>query len=374
MVIYPDMKTMNLSFKNTFFALGTLIAFVFILSIASKLLIPLAYALLIAITLYPIVRFLNQKGFALVWAIMTTMFSVVIVIGLLIYFFSSQIIDIASNYGAFTEKLHDLYISLMEFVNEKIQFIPDIKSEEIKEKLLNALNEKGMPMVSDTISFTSTLLSFTLLTVIYSFLILLYNKPFTIGLTKAVPEKSRDQFRDTLQKAQKVGQKYLTGMGLLMLILGTLNTIGLLIVGIDYAFFFGFLAAILAIIPYIGTFLGGLLPTLYAFMTYDSYWYPIGVIIVFWFVQTLEGNFLSPKIVGGNLNLNAMTALVSLIAGGFLWGISGMILFLPFMAIFKVFCENYEELQPIAELMSDQSGDKTSTFKFIDKLKRKVSD
>ena len=120
MVIYPDMKTMNLSFKNTFFALGTLIAFVFILSIASKLLIPLAYALLIAITLYPIVRFLNQKGFALVWAIMTTMFSVVIVIGLLIYFFSSQIIDIASNYGAFTEKLHDLYISLMEFVNEKI--------------------------------------------------------------------------------------------------------------------------------------------------------------------------------------------------------------------------------------------------------------
>jgi len=162
-------------------------------------------------------------------------------------------------------------------------------------------------------------------------------------------------------------------MGLLMLILGTLNTIGLLIVGIDYAFFFGFLAAILAIIPYIGTFLGGLLPTLYAFMSYDSYWYPIGVIIVFWFVQTLEGNFLSPKIVGGNLNLNAMTALISLIAGGFLWGISGMILFLPFMAIFKVFCENYEELHPIAELMSDQSGDKTSTFKVIDKIKNKVA-
>ena len=201
------MKTMHLSFKNTFFALGTLIAFVFILSVASKLLIPLAYALLIAITLYPIVRLLNRKGFALVWAILTTMLTVVVVIGLLIYFFSSQIIDIASNYGAFTGKLHDLYINLMEFVNEKIQFIPDIKSEEIKEKLLNALNEKGMPMVSDTISFTSTLLSFTLLTVIYSFLILLYNKPFTIGLTKAVPEKSRDQFRDTLQKAQKVGQK-----------------------------------------------------------------------------------------------------------------------------------------------------------------------
>ena len=373
MVIYPDMKTMNLSFKNTFFALGTLIAFVFILSIASKLLIPLAYALLIAITLYPIVRFLTRKGFALVWAIITSMLSVVIIVAALIFFFSSQIIDIASNYGAFTEKLHDLYVNLMEFVNKKVQFIPDLKSEEIKEKLLETLNKKGMPMVSNTISFTSSLLSFTFLTIIYSFLILLYHKAFTKGLTKTVPQDSRSQFRSTLQQAQKVGQKYLTGMGLLMLILGTLNTIGLLIVGIDYAFFFGFLAAILAIIPYIGTFLGGLLPTLYAFMTYDSYWYPLGVIIVFWFVQTLEGNFLSPKIVGGNLNLNAMTALISLIAGGMLWGISGMILFLPFMAIFKVFCENYEELKPIAELMADQSNDKTSTFKFIDKLKSKFS-
>lgn len=347
---------MNLSFKNSFFALGTLILCVFILSVASTLFIPLAYGLLIAITLFPAVHFLHRKGLGLVWAILTTMLGVVIIISGIVYFFSSQIIDIASDYEAFIQKLNGLYMSIIGFVNEKVHIIPDLESEDIKNKLLETLNRKGMPIMSDTLSYTSTVISFFLITIIYVFLILLYHRQFSNALTKAVPEESKPKFRKMLKEAQKVGQKYLTGMGLLMLILGTLNTVGLLVLGIDYAFFFGFLAAILAIIPYIGTTLGGLLPTLYAFMTYDSYWYPLGVILIFWFVQTLEGNFLSPKVVGGNLNLNAMTALLSLIAGGLLWGISGMILFLPFMAIFKVFCENYEELQPVAAFMGDHSS------------------
>lgn len=363
---------MSLSFKKTFFALGTVIAFVYILSVASTLLIPLAYSLLIAITLFPVVRFLNRKGFGLVWAILASMLGVIIIISGVIYFFSAQIIDIASDYEAFTQKINGLYMTVLHFVNEQINIIPNLETEDIKKKLIEALNKKGMPLMSDTLNYTSTVVSFLFLTIIYIFLILLYHQQLTAGLVKAVPKNSKEQFRNTLKEAQKVGQKYLTGMGLLMLILGTLNTIGLLILGIDYAFFFGFLAALLAIIPYIGTTLGGLLPTLYAFMTYDSYWYPLGVILVFWFVQTLEGNFLSPKVVGGNLNLNALTALLSLIAGGLLWGISGMILFLPFMAIFKVFCENYEELQPIAALMGDNSSPQEKPKKMIKKIKKVI--
>lgn len=361
---------MHLSFKKVFFVLGSVIAFVYILNVASALLIPLAYGLLIAISLFPVVSFLQRKGFGLVWAIITSMLGVVILIAAIIYFFSAQIIDIASDYEAFTQKLQGLYTDILHFVNQEVRGIPQLQADDIKQKLLEALNKKGMPLMSNTISYTGTVLSFLFITIIYTFLILLYNRQLTEGLTKAVPDKSKKTFRKTLKAAQKVGQKYLTGMGLLMLILGSLNTIGLLILGIDYAFFFGFLAAFLAIIPYIGTTLGGLLPTLYAFMTYDSYWYPLGVILVFWLVQTIEGNFLSPKIVGGNLNLNALTALVSLLAGGLIWGISGMILFLPFMAIFKVFCENYEELKPVAELMGDHSSPKDKPDKMVKKIKK----
>lgn len=363
---------MRLSFQKTFFVLSSVIAFVFILYIASALLIPITYALLFSLILFPIVRWLMKKGFTIVWAIITTMLSVVVLISGVIFFFSSQIIDIASEYGNFVQKLNDLYAKVVNFLNTKVNIIPNIQPENIKEVIIQKLTESGMPLVSDTLNFTSTFLSFLVLTIIYIFLILLHHRQFARALTLAAPREHRGHFHSTLKDAQKVGQKYLTGMGSLMLILGVLNTIGLLILGIDYAFFFGFLAALLAIIPYIGTTLGGLIPTLYAFMTYESYWYPIGVILIFWFVQFIEGNFLSPKIVGGNLNLNAMTALVALIAGGYLWGITGMILFLPLAAIFKVFCESYIELKPLALLMGGSTSDSDDSDSIITRIKKKL--
>lgn len=361
---------MHLSFQKTFFVLASLIALVFILHIASALLIPITYALLISLILFPLVRWLIRKRFSIVWAIITTMLSVVILISGIIFFFSSQIIHIAGEYDNFVEKLNDLYLKIIVFLNEKVRIIPEIEPENIKEVIIGKVKESGMPLVSDTLNFTSTFLSFLVLTIIYIFLILLHHRQFAHAITQGAAEERREHFYSTLKKAQNVGQQYLTGMGTLMLILGVLNTTGLLILGIDYAFFFGFLAAILAIIPYIGTTLGGLIPTLYAFMTYESYWYALGVILIFWFIQFIEGNFLSPKIIGGNLNLNAMTALVALISGGFLWGISGMILFLPLAAIFKVFCENFEELKPVSMLMGGSTSSKSESL--LSKIKRKV--
>lgn len=364
---------MRLSFRETFYVLATVIAFVFILHVSSTILIPITYALLISLILYPMVRWLIKKRFSIVWAIITTMMSVVIILSAIIYFFSAQIINIAGEYESFVQKLNDLYLKIINFLNTNVNIVPDIQPENIKDILFNKLKESGLPLVSDTLNFTSTFLSFLVLTIIYIFLILLHHRQFAHAITYAAPEEKREHFYQTLKKAQKVGQQYLTGMGSLMLILGVLNTIGLLILGIDYAFFFGFLAALLAIIPYIGTTLGGLLPTLYAFMTYESYWYPIGVILVFWSIQFVEGNFLSPKIVGGNLNLNAMTALVALIAGGYLWGITGMILFLPMAAIFKVFCENYVELKPLSLLMGGSTSTSgTSSESLVTKIKNKL--
>ncbi|MEQ8562288.1 MAG: AI-2E family transporter, partial [Cytophagales bacterium] len=88
-------------------------------------------------------------------------------------------------------------------------------------------------------------------------------------------------------------------------------------------------------------------------ITYDSIWYPVGVIGIFWLIQFLEGNFLNPKIVGGSLHINALFSIISLIAGGLLWGIPGMILFLPLMAVIRVVCSYYKELEPLALLIGD---------------------
>jgi predicted PurR-regulated permease PerM len=137
-----------------------------------------------------------------------------------------------------------------------------------------------------------------------------------------------------------IQHNYLNGLIKVILIVGILNTIGLLILGIDNAVFFGFFAAILILVPYIGVLIGALLPAILALATKDSAWYAFGVIAIFGFIQFIEGNFITPKITGSKVSINAFIALSSLILFAMLWGIAGMILALPITATLKVIFDN----------------------------------
>jgi predicted PurR-regulated permease PerM len=187
------------------------------------------------------------------------------------------------------------------------------------------------------------------------------------------PEDHREKTVQMLKAVQQVGQQYLSGMMVIILILGLANSLGLWIIGLDNPLLFGFLAAILALIPYAGTFLGAAIPILYAFIAYDSLWMPITIAIFFWVVQLIESNFLTPKIVGGNLKINPLTSILSIIIGASVWGIAGMIIFLPLAAILKVVCEEYEELKPIALLIGEQAENPSDgNGNFMDKGLAKV--
>ncbi len=321
---------------------------------AKSILIPICFAMLFAFILYPMIKWLINKGVKKVLAIALAMIGVLIItVGVLILF-SAQIIDIASEYSNFLDKLQSTLETSVSFLNDKVQIIPDIESETILNKLTNLFSDSSYLIISDTVNITGSFLSFIVLSSIYTFLILFYSEHLTEALTRFNSRQKRKSFIQMLREVQQVGQQYFTGMLLLIFVLGILNTIGLFILGIDYALFFGFLAALLAIIPYIGTTLGGLIPTIYAFIAYDSYWYPIGVIAIFWFIQFVEGNFLNPRIVGGNMQINALFSIFSLIAGSILWGIAGMILFLPLVAMLKVVCSHYNELKPVAILIGER--------------------
>ncbi|MFY0598878.1 MAG: AI-2E family transporter [Cyclobacteriaceae bacterium] len=342
---------MKISFKNLFFVLASIIALAIILHYAKDVLIPLCFAVLFAFILYPVVKWMSQKGLNKILSITLSIIGVIIIQSSVIFLFSTQIIEVTGQYSNLIDKLKNALDASTSFLNNKVQIIPDIKSKELIEGLSTFFSDNGFLMISDTVSVTSSFFSYLVLSFIYTFLILLYSKHLTKAVSYLAAKKNRKMLRKMLKEVQQVGQKYLTGMCLLILILGILNSLGLLILGIEYSFLFGFLAALLAVIPYVGSAVGGLIPTLYAFVTYDSYWYPIGVIAIFIFIQFLEGNFLSPKIVGGSLKINPLFSILSLIAGGFLWGIAGMILFLPGVAMLKVVCGYFDNLKPISILL-----------------------
>ena len=135
------------------------------------------------------------------------------------------------------------------------------------------------------------------------------------------------------------------------LIVGVLNSAGLLVLGIRHAVLFGFLTAVMTIIPYIGIFISALLPITVAWITKDSIWYPIGVVGVFVFVQYLEANVIFPRVVATQLNISTWATLVAIIAGGILWGVSGMILFIPFAGMLKIITDQIPEWEAVNILL-----------------------
>lgn len=348
----PQFTKLPFSVKTAFYVIAFLVLFVFSIIEAKGLLIPFTYSVLISFILYPMCKFFEDKGVSRTFSILLCFFIVVVGLFGLFYFFSTQVVNIISEFEDFRGKLLNLVHQGIEQYN---RVIPNSKLDD--ESLLNQskqwLSSSGGSLLSGTLNQTSNFFSGLILVPIYVFLLLLYRTGIQKVVLRFVEHDYRFAFKQLLQDVQKVGQKYIGGLITIIFIIGLLDSIALWIIGVDSPFFFGFLAGCLAVIPYIGTGIGALLPALYALMNHSPAM-ALYVLIAFWAVQFLEGNFLTPKIIGGEVSLNPLAAILSLVAGGFVWGLSGMILFIPLAAILKIVCQNYKELEPIAGLMGDE--------------------
>jgi predicted PurR-regulated permease PerM len=133
-----------------------------------------------------------------------------------------------------------------------------------------------------------------------------------------------------------------------------LNSVGLLIVGLDYAILIGSIAALLNIVPYVGGLVAVLLAVVMAFVTSDSMLYPLLVTGVLLVVQFIDNNILVPKIVASKVSINALVSIIVVLVGGALAGVSGMFLSIPFTAILKIIFDRVEGLEPWGLLLGDK--------------------
>jgi len=166
---------------------------------------------------------------------------------------------------------------------------------------------------------TSYLLYFFVQVPIYIFLFLLYRDKFRDFFLRFTPDSELKWKKEI----EGVVRGYISGLLIVVFIAGVLNSIGLLLLDIDHAIFFGFLSGTLTMIPYVGITIGAALPTILALITKDSIWYAVGVVAVHGVVQFLEGNFISPQVTGSKISINALAAILALLLGGKLWGNTG---------------------------------------------------
>lgn len=194
-----------------------------------------------------------------------------------------------------------------------------------------------------------------LLLPVFVFFMLIYRDHLAVFVTKVFEKQRNKILLEHIVSIRSIVHSYIVGAGKVMLILGILNTTVLFVLGIKHAIFFGMLAGMLNIIPYLGPLLGAILPFLFALLTKDSLFYPFAIVLSFTLIQLMESSWLTPKITGSNVNLNAFITFLGLLIGGTIWGIVGMILIIPTIAIVKKLFELNPATEPYAYLFGEES-------------------
>ena len=330
------------------------IAIVFLAYILQDFLIPLLFSIILSVLIYPVVQFFESRlCFNRIVSISIAILLFTIVIFSVFVLIGIQFEDIMSKSEQYntqiSQKIKPLLSQLEQFFGIKRQEIVGGGNLEVKEIVKQNSNK-----IFNFLTTSGSILSDFVLSPLYMFLFLLYRNFLTSFIYRATASIStKAETRVVLQQLYKVQQNYLLGLISVMGIVGILNSIGLLLLGIEYPFFFGFLCALLLLVPYIGIIIGSLLPALIALATKDSYWYAVGVIAIFGFIQLIEGNFITPKITGSKVSLNAFVSILSIVLFSMLWGIPGMILALPITASLKVIFDYSDRMKPMGFLLGE---------------------
>jgi len=339
-------------FQRFTISLIGLFLIVYFMILAKSLLVPLLISGFLAILITPLVNRLDKIKIPKGISVILSMILLTVVLFGILYFFYNQILYLAGDLGQIEEKVNELIISYNQFTSQYLENQIPVSVENLKETVFSFLYSNASTLTKGVAS-TASSLAVVFMMPIFIFLFLYYRDFLESFILMCFGTKSQEKVKGVLQDVKKVVQNYISGMFLVICILAVLNSIALVSLGIKHALFFAVFAAFLNIIPFLGPMLGATLPIVYAILTKDSLWYPVGVLACFYVIQLAESNFFTPKIVGGKVSMNPMLTIIVLFVGNMIWGVAGMILFIPAMAILKEVFDQVPGMEPWAFLLGD---------------------
>lgn len=198
------------------------------------------------------------------------------------------------------------------------------------------------------------------LVLIYMLFLFLEESTFDAKVKRLFPDAGRRRrVQDLLAQINRDIRKYMWIKTLMSLITGGLSYMVLMIAGVDYAAFWGFVIFMLNYIPTIGSLLGIIFPSLLTLVQFDSFGPFLAVTPILATIQIVIGNFVEPRMMGGSLNLSPLVVILALAIWGSIWGVAGMFLSVPIMVILMIIFANFSQTRPVAVLLSvdgDVSG------------------
>ena len=355
--------------------LVSLIAIVYICIIAQSILVPLFLGFLIAMLLLPVSNFMERKlRFPRIVTSLISPILFVIFISGIGYFFGSQVVKFADDLPEFQRQIEDLYHRTTDLVNDRFGVS---ESEQIQYINKNAEStiKKGSEMLGGFLmSFTGIIAASTFV-FLYVFFFLLYRSHLVKFIVWCFKPEHQAKVREVVASTQSMVKQYIFGLLIQMLFIAVALFIAFSIIGIKYAVLFAVLCAVMNLIPYIGIFSSTVLAAIVTLATgepMDALWVVISVIIV----NSIDGNVITPKVIGSKVSLNSFIVLFGIIVAESIWGIAGMFLAIPILAIVKIIFDSVVDLRPYGFLMGEDNAPTPLFEKYYDKyfFRRKPKD
>jgi predicted PurR-regulated permease PerM len=322
------------------------------LYIAQEIILPIIFSVILAILLQPLVDLFVRIKINRVTAIFLTLVLTFVAfagMGLLIF---SQASDFSESWPVLVNKFTEMLNESVTWLGGYLDIRPAKIHQWITDSKTEMLNSSSAAIGQMLMSLGNGLLILVLVPV-YIFM-LLYYKPLILDFIKRLFGRTHQtKVSEIVTQTKKVIQNYLVGLVIEAFIIAILYIAALMILGIKFAILLGIVGALLNVIPYIGGLVGVALPMIVAIATKESGWYAIYVLVIFYIIQLIDNNYIVPKVVASKVKINALFSIIVVIAGNALWGISGMFLSIPLLAIIKLICDQVEPLKPWGFLLGD---------------------
>lgn len=320
-----------------------------ILSLLQDIIVPFAFAGLIAILLNPIYNRLQKWKVNKIVAILLTIFVAIIFVGALMTLLSTQV----AQFGDMIPQLKAKTLTLLNQAQHWLSTTFGISAQKQLAMVDEAMNS-SKAYVGQTLNTVFSIISVFVLIPLYVFLLLFY-KPLILNFIYEVFEEDNEsQVAEILGETKTAIQSYIVGLMIETAIIAILNSVALLILGVEYAVLLGVIGAILNLIPYIGGVIAILLPVLMSFVTKDGLTTPLLIVGAYLLIQFIDNNILVPKVVSSKVSVNALISIIVVLLGGTLWGVSGMFLSIPFVAVLKIIFDRIEGLKSWGKLLGDK--------------------
>jgi predicted PurR-regulated permease PerM len=363
-LLFFHMKAISVYRANALLFFGFLIFTA--LYFAKSFFIPFTVGILLAMMVLPICKRLENWGVNRGISIFLCILLILLIVAGMIGLLSAQVVSFMEDIPKIQTKLENQIAAMQLWVENKYNIPPEQQTSFFKDNIGSFAKEAGTfakKLVSGTIGGLTTFL----LILVYIFFFLFYREKYEKFFLKLRGENNSQEVKQVIAEITDVSVQYISGRFRAILILAVLNSVAFLIIGVKYAILLGCIAALFTFIPYVGTIIGGVFAAGTALVT-KSASAALAVIGTIAFIQLIDDYFIEPYVVGGEVDLSPLAIIVILVIGGLLWGVAGMILFIPLLGIVKIIFDHVPSLQPYGYLIGDDSQSSGPSLK--DKIKK----